>query len=393
MTNRELFLNYCAQTSEAPLALEITKAKDCYLYDQAGTQYIDLIGGISVCNVGHCNEAVVQAIQVQSEKYLHVMVYGETVQSPQVRYAEWLANHLPETLNSVYFTNSGTEATEGAMKLAKKVTGRTQFISCNNSYHGHTQGALSIMGSEYWKQNYRPLLPDCLLADYNDESILDLINTNTAAIIIEPVQAESGVIRANKVWLQKIRKQCDEKGVLLIFDEIQTGFGRTGTLWAFEDDQIIPDILLLGKALGGGMPLGAFIASKEMMHQFTSHPVLGHLTTFGGHPVCCAAGLAAAQFLTNGDLIQKVTEKESLFREQLQHPFIRNINSKGLLMSVWFESEAINFEVIRRCLSKGLFTDWFLFNSSSLRIAPPLIIAEAQITTACKIIVETLNEM
>jgi acetylornithine/N-succinyldiaminopimelate aminotransferase len=391
MNNRNLFLQYLAQTSEAPMALEITKAKDFYLYDENGNEYIDLIGGISVCNIGHCNTKVVEAITKQANDYMHVMVYGETVQSPQVQYAQWLVEHLPPTLNSVYFTNSGSEATEGAMKLAKRVTGKTGFVSCVNSYHGHSQGALSIMGSEVWKNNFRPLLPNCTTAAYNDDAILDLINHTTAAIIIEPVQAESGIIKANKEWLQKIKIRCNETCTLLIFDEIQSGFGRTGSLWAFEQYEVIPDILLLGKALGGGMPMGAFVANKKLMDTLSHNPVLGHLTTFGGHPICCAAGLASAKVLLEEKIIELVKEKEQLFIQHLQHPKINHINSAGLWMAVAVDDFDTNIKLINSCLQKGLFTDWFLFGSNYLRIAPPLNISDDAIIKACTIIKEALN--
>jgi acetylornithine/succinyldiaminopimelate/putrescine aminotransferase len=393
MNLRHLFITHLAQTSPEPIALEISRAEGCNLYDTNDKQYLDLIGGISVCNVGHRHPKVVQAIKDQVDKYLHVMVYGETIQSPQVQYASWLANHLPKILNSVYFTNSGTEATEGAMKLAKRVTGKTNFVSCNNSYHGHTQGALSVMGSENWKQKYRPLLPNCKQVNYNDDTIIGYITNETAAVIIEPIQAESGIVSAKKEWLQAIRKKCDSTCTLLIFDEIQSGFGRTGSLWAFEQFDVVPDILLLGKALGGGMPLGAFIADKKIMDTLTNAPILGHLTTFGGHPVSCAAGLAAAKVLLEEKMIDAVNEKENLFRKLLQHPQINKINSKGLWMALHVQDFTTNLKVIHQCLEKGLFTDWFLFADNCIRIAPPLTITNAQIEIACKIIVETLNEI
>lgn len=393
MNQRQLFLQHVAQTSLEPLALEIERAEGTYLYDTNDKAYLDIIGGISVCNVGHRHPKVIEAIKNQADKYLHVMVYGETVQSPQVQYATWLTNHLPKTLNSVYFTNSGTEATEGAMKLAKKVTKKSDFVSCYNSYHGHTQGALSIMGSEHWKQNYRPLLPGCHLVAYNDDTILSFINDTTAAVIIEPIQAESGVIKAKKEWLEKIREKCNQTCTLLIFDEIQSGFGRSGTLWAFEQYGVIPDILLLGKALGGGMPLGAFIADKKLMDALSYNPVLGHLTTFGGHPVSCAAGLAGAKALLDEQMMLSVVEKEQLFISLLQHPKIQFINSAGLWMAVGLDSFATNLKVIQNCLVSGLFTDWFLFATNCIRIAPPLTISIPEIEKACKIIVETLNSL
>jgi acetylornithine/N-succinyldiaminopimelate aminotransferase len=392
MNQRQLFLQHLAQTSPAPLALEITRAEGCYLYDAQGRAYLDIIGGISVCNMGHRHPAVVQAIKQQADAYLHVMVYGETVQAPQVRYAHWLVRHLPATLNSVYFTGSGTEATEGAMKLAKRVTGRTQMVACHNSYHGSTQGALSLMGSEYWRNAFRPLLPGIRHVEYNNEEMLDAITTQTACVFTEVVQAESGVTKASKDWLQAIRKRCDETGCLLVLDEIQSAFGRTGSLFGFEQYGVVPDILLLGKALGGGMPLGAFIADKKLMDTFTENPVLGHITTFGGHPVSCAAGLAAAEALMQSGLMNEVKEKEQLFLSLLKHPRIQYINSAGLWLAVGFDSFETNMKIIERCLQKGLFTDWFLFASSCLRIGPPLTITEEEIRRACTIILEVCSE-
>ncbi len=393
MTNRQLFLQHNAQTSTAPLALEIVKAEGCKLWDADGKEYIDLIGGISVCNVGHRHPRVIEAIQQQLDQYLHIMVYGELVQSPQVLYAKLLTDHLPASLNSVYFTNSGTEATEGAMKLAKRVTGRTEMVAFNNSYHGSTQGALSVMGNEYWRNNFRPLLPGIHHAAYNSFEALEHITTNTACVIAETIQAEAGVNAPLKEWIQALRNKCTQTGTLLILDEIQCGFGRNGSLWAFEQFGIVPDILLLGKALGGGMPLGAFIADKKMMDAFSDHPVLGHITTFGGHPVCCAAGMAAMNVLLNENLMAEVFTKEQLFRTCLHHPKIKSVRSRGLMIAVEFESFDQNKQVIDACIDYGVFTDWFLFASQSLRIAPPLTITEEEIKKACGVIVKVLNEI
>jgi acetylornithine/N-succinyldiaminopimelate aminotransferase len=393
MNQREIFLQHVAQTSPAPLALEVDRAQGCYLYDAAGRAYLDIIGGISVCNMGHCHPAVVKAVQEQAARYLHVMVYGETVQAPQVRYAQWLAAHLPAHLNSVYFTSSGAEAAEGAMKLAKRTTGRTQMVACHNSYHGSTQGALSLMGSEYWRNAYRPLLPGVSHAGFNSAELLNSITAQTACVFTEVVQAESGVVKADVAWLQALRQKCNETGALLVFDEIQSGFGRTGSLWAFEQYSVTPDILLLGKALGGGMPLGAFVASKKLMDCFTHNPVLGHITTFGGHPVSCAAGLAAAKALLKEDCIQQVSVKEQLFKKYLQHPAIKNINSAGLWMAVRFDSFETNMKVIETCLRLGVFTDWFLFAADCLRIAPPLTMSDAEIKRASKIILTVCDEI
>lgn len=392
MNNRQLFLTHVGQTSEAPLCLEIVKAEGSTLYDVNGRSYIDLIGGISVCNVGHRHPKVVEAIKKQADEYLHIMVYGELVQTPQVRYAELLCRHLPPTLNSVFFTASGTEATEGAMKLAKRYTGRTQIISFKNSYHGSTQGALSVMGSEYWQQAFRPLLPDVLQLEYNNFDELDAISHRTACVIAETVQAEAGVNVPNPDWLKALREKCDSTGTLLVLDEIQCGFGRNGSLWAFEQLGIVPDILLLGKALGGGMPLGAFISAKNIMDSFTHNPVLGHISTFGGHPVCCAAGLAAFEVLLEDNLVSQVAAKEKQFLSRLQHPLIRSVNSKGLMIAVAFDSFETNKKVIDALIEKGVFTDWFLFAAHCLRIAPPLTITEEEIRKSCEVLMQVLDQ-
>lgn len=392
ISNRQLFLNHVAQTSPAPMGLEIVKAKGCSLWDKDGKEYIDGISGFSVANIGHGHPAVIEAITRQANEYMHLMVYGEMIQSPQVAYAKLLTDHLPETLDCVYFTNSGTEATEGAMKLAKRYTGRTDMMAFKNAYHGSTQGALSLMGSEYWRNAYRPLLPGVFHADYNDFNSLDAITEKTACVIAEVVQAEAGVQVANINWLQALRQQCSHTGTLLVFDEIQTGFGRTGTLWAFEQCGIESDILLLGKALGGGMPLGAFIANKNVMQTLTDNPVLGHISTFAGHPVCCAAGMAAFNVLLQDDLIAGVAEKEALFHSLLVHPAIKKINSRGLLMALQFESSTLAQTVVHRCVKNGLITDWFLFGPDYMRVAPPLIISHEMIEVVCTIILTSIDE-
>lgn len=393
MNQRELFLQHVAQTSDAPLALEIVAAEGCKMYDRQGKEYIDVISGISVCNVGHRNPKVVQSIKDQLDKYMHIMVYGELVESPQVQYATKLASLLPATLNSVYFTSSGAEATEGAMKLAKRVTGRHNMVAFHDSYHGSTQGALSVMGSEYWRNAYRPLIPGIRHVHHNRMESLDAIDAHTACVIAEPIQAERGVMAPSLEWMKMLRQRCDETGALLVFDEIQTGFGRTGNLFAFEQFGIVPDIMLLGKALGGGMPLGAFVASKEMMDSFTLNPVLGHITTFGGHPVCCAGGMAALEFLVEEKLMDQVQKKEMLFRELLKHPAIKSFRSAGLLMAIEFDAWETNKKVIDLCISKGVFTDWFLFASHCMRLAPPLIIEEDEIRKACAIILECCDAL
>jgi acetylornithine/succinyldiaminopimelate/putrescine aminotransferase len=393
MTNRELFLRHNAQTSASPLAIEVVRAEGCNLWDAEKKKYIDLIGGISVCHVGHRHPKVIEAIKKQLDAYLHVMVYGELVQAPQVQYAKLITDHLPSTLNSVYFTNSGTEAVEGAMKLAKKITGRTAILAFNNAYHGSTQGALSIIGSEYWRNAFRPLLPGIIHADYNSFEALDLITSNTACVIAETIQGEAGVHAPLKEWITALRKKCTATGTLLVLDEIQCGFGRNGTLWAFEQFDIVPDVLLLGKALGGGMPLGAFVAGKQLMDAFTDNPVLGHITTFGGHPVCCAAGMAAMQVLIDEKLVEQVHEKEILFRSQLHHPVIKAVRSRGLMMAIEFESFETNKKIIDACIENGVFTDWFLFAAGSMRIAPPLTITREEIEIACATIISVLNKI
>ncbi len=392
MNQRELFFRHIAQTSTAPLALEIVKAEGMILYDVNGKGYIDLIGGISVCNIGHRHPKVVDAIREQVEKYLHVLVYGEFIQSPQVQYATNLVNHLPSSLNSVYFTNSGAEATEGAMKLAKRVTGKTQIVAFRQSYHGSTQGALSIMGDEYWRNAFRPLLPDILHLDHRSFEDLNQISERSACVVAETVQAESGVYASPKEWIQALRQRCDATGALLILDEVQTGFGRTGTLWNFQQMEIVPDILLLGKALGGGMPLGAFIADKKLMAALTDRPVLGHITTFGGHPVSCAAGLASFNTLLDEKWISQVFQKEKLFVELLIHPKIKALRSSGLLIAVEFENFEINKKIIDRCIENGVLVDWFLFAPQCMRIAPPLIISHDEIKKACTIILNAIDE-
>jgi acetylornithine/N-succinyldiaminopimelate aminotransferase len=392
MTQRQLFLNHVGQTSEAPLALEIVKASGSTLWDVNGKKYIDLIAGISVCNVGHCHPKVIEAIKKQVDQYMHIMVYGELVESPQVAYAKMLTDHLPTSLNSVFYTASGSEATEGAMKLAKRFTQRTQIISFKNSYHGSTQGALSIMGDEYWRNAFRPLLPGTMQLTYNSFEDLENITERTACVIAETVQAEAGVLVPQNNWLTALRKRCTQTGTLLVLDEIQCAFGRNGTLFSFQQFNVVPDILLLGKALGGGMPLGAFVANKKIMDALTHNPVLGHINTFGGHPVSCAAGLAALNVLLQEALIDTVKQKEQLFQSLLLHPSIKAVRSCGLMLAVEFESFAFNKKVIDALIEQGVFTDWFLFAANCLRIVPPLVITNEEIKIACQKIQEVLNQ-
>jgi acetylornithine/succinyldiaminopimelate/putrescine aminotransferase len=391
MHQRQLFLQYLAQTSPFPLSLEITRAEGMYLYDQTGKSYMDLIAGIGVSCLGHGHPAVIKAIKHQADQYLHTMVYGEFVLSPQTRLASLLCSVLPESLNNVYFVNSGTEATEGAMKLAKRFTGRQEIIACKKAYHGSTQGAASLMYPTDFISGYHPLLPGIRHIEFNCSFCLQQITRHTAAVIVEPVQAEWGVRAPFGEYLRQLRERCDETGTLLIFDEVQTGFGRTGSLFAFQQYGVVPDILLLAKGMGGGMPIGAFIAAKDIMQAISHQPILGHITTFGGHPVSCAASLATLQTLLESDLIHQVKYKEQLFRERLVHPDILEIRSAGLLMAVALSDFDRVQKVINACLNKGLLVDWFLFNNSSIRIAPPLIITEKEINIACQIILEALD--
>ncbi len=393
MNQRLLFLQHNAQTSKSPMLFEVERAEGVYLYDTTGKEYIDLISGISVCNLGHSNAAVINAIQEQIKRYMHTMVYGEFIQSPQTSFAVALTQHLPESLNTVYFTNSGSEATEGAMKLAKRYTGRTKLISFNKSYHGSTQGSLSMIGDEYFRNAFRPLLPEIYRYDYNDIEMIHHIDENTAAVFVELIQAESGIHIANKKWIRDLKERCTSKGALLIADEIQTGLGRTGSLFAFEQAEIIPDVILLGKALGAGLPLGAFIASKKLMDSFSENPILGHITTFGGNPVCCASGLAGFNELLNKGYINEITAKEKLFHLLLKHKAIKAVRSSGLMLAIEFENAVLNQKIISCCLGKGLITDWFLFAPQCLRIAPPLIISEELIRKACEIILESIDEV
>lgn len=393
MSNRLLFQQHLAHTTAFPMGLEIEKAEGIYLYGPNGEQYIDLISGISVSSLGHSNKNIRNKVKEQVDKYMHTLVYGEFILSPQVELADEILDVLPDTLNNVYLVNSGTEATEGALKLAKRYTGRSKLISCYDSYHGSTNGSLSLMSTPYFTSAFRPLLPQVSFIRFNEMADLDKIDNEVACVVIEPVKAEVGVESADKAFLVALREKCNEHGVLLIFDEIQVGCGRTGSMFAFEHYGVVPDILLLAKAFGGGMPLGAFISSKEIMKSLSDNPILGHITTFGGHPVCCAAALESIRILKTSDLICKVPEKEALFHKLLKHPKIKRVSSAGLLMAVHLSSFDFVYQVIKNCVSKGLITDWFLFNDGALRIAPPLIITEEQIKESCRIIIESIDEV
>ncbi len=388
---RQLFLNHVAQTSPAPLALEFIKGRGVWLTDIRKKRYIDFISGIGVSSIGHAHPAVVNAVQKQVRKYAHLMVYGEYVQSPQVRLAHKLAGLLPPSLSSVYFVNSGAEAVEAAMKLAKRATGRSQILSMQNAYHGSSQGALSIMGDEYFKTSFRPLLPDTGIIRFNNTEDLKQITSRTAAVFAETVQGEAGAVAPDAEWLKALRARCTETGALLVLDEIQAGVGRTGTLWAFEAYGVIPDILLLAKGIGGGMPIGLMIASQELTGLFTHNPVLGHINTFGGNAVCAAAALATLKVITDEKLYESVPEKEEMIRRFFRE---RNIpvSGKGLLLAAHFNDEDTNFKVIEKSIQNGLITDWFLFNSKALRMAPPLTISTREIGTALRRLEKSLQE-
>ena len=392
ISQRQLFLNHVAQTSDAPLMLEIERAKGCYLYDTEGVPYLDLIAGISVSVLGHRHKKVQKAVEKQVKRYWHTLVYGEFVLSPQVKLATLLTKHLPTHLDSVYFTNSGTEATEGAMKLAKRHTGRREIIACRNAYHGSTQGAMSLMSDTYFTENYQPLLRDIQWITFNDFSDINKITNLTAAVIVETIQAEGGIIVPTEGYLRALKNHCEAVGALLIVDEIQAGMGRTGSLWAFEQQDFEPDILLLANGLGGGMPIGAFISSHKIMQSLTHNPVLGHITTFGGHPVSAAAAYATLRFLIKSEVIHEVKYKENIFKKRLVHPQIKAVRSAGLWLAVELESFDYIQKVIKECLKNGVLTDWFLFNDKSLRIAPPLTISIKQINKACDVILAAIEK-
>jgi len=385
MNQRELFLRHVAQTSDLPLLgvdVNIKEAKGVKLIDANGKEYIDLISGISVSNIGHCHPKVLKAINAQSQKFMHLMVYGEFNQSPQVQYAKQLTDLLPQQLNSVYFTTSGSEATEGALKLAKRLTGRTEIICFKNAYHGSTHGALSVMGDEFFKNSFRPLLPDIKILEYNNLKELEQISSKTAAVIVEPIQGEAGVRKADKEFLKALRKKCDMHCAILIFDEIQTGFGRTGSLFAFEQAEVVPDILLIAKGMGGGLPVGAFVSSNKLMGCLTNDPVLGHINTFGGNAVCLAAAKATLEVIIEEKLGDRAKEIEKIIKDNLQHKLIKELRVFGALGAVDYGNEELNMRIIKSCIEAGIITDWFLFCSTAMRIAPPLTITDAELIAA-----------
>lgn len=394
LTHRDLFLRYVAQTSPSPLMLEIERAEGIYLYTTEGKRIIDLVSGVSVSNLGHSNPEVVEAVSQQAQRYMHLMVYGEYVQYPQVQLAQTLAQLLPNNLQSTYFVNSGSEAIEGAVKLAKRYTSRASIVSLKNAYHGGTHGALSLMGNEQFKQAFRPLVPGITQIRFNCLDDLQLIDKNAAGVVVEPVQGEAGIIPPEPNYLQALRDRCSQVGALLIFDEIQTGMGRTGALFAFEKYNVVPDILVLAKAFGGGMPLGAFISSKEIMETLTHNPVLGHITTFGGHPVSCAAALKTLQIITKDRLVETVEKKEKLFIAKLQgHKQVKSIRSSGLFCAVELGSAEKVQKLIKLGRETGFIADWFLFCDTAFRIAPPLTITETEIEEACRLILAALDQL
>ena len=381
---QKIFKLHQAQTFPFPSCLEIKSAKGSYIKDINNKEYLDFVAGVSACTLGHSNSIIIDAIKNQLDKYTHVMVYGEYIQSPQYKLAKLLADNLPKQLSTTYFVNSGTEAIEGAIKLAKRSTERSEIISCKNSYHGSTHGSLSVMGNEAQKTKYRPLLPDCNNIIFNDNESLDKITEKTAAVIIEPIQGATGFVVADKEFLSKLREKCNETKTMLIFDEIQSCFGRTGYLFAFEYYNVIPDILCVAKGMGGGMPIGAFISSHDLMKLLSIDPVLGHITTFGGHPVNCAASYATLDKLLNSNIMRDIKEKEMLFRSELNHPAIKEIRGKGLMLSIELDKEDIAKKLVNESLKEGLILFYFLFTKTSIRISPPLTITNEEIIKGCK---------
>lgn len=389
---RSLFYKHIGQTSPFPIGIEVDKAEGVYIIDSKGKKYIDMISGISVSNLGHGNKKIIKAISDQASKYIHTMVYGEHIQSPQVEFAANLTSYLPEQLNNIFYTNSGSEAVEGAMKLAKRYTGRYEIIACRNGYHGNTHGAQSLMDREYLSQNYRPFVPGIRFIEYNNIDSLVTITEKTAAVFTEVVQGDIGVKIASQEFMVALRKKCDETGTLLVFDEIQTGFGRTGKMFAFEHYNVYPDIMLIAKAMAGGMPAGALIADREKLSVFTKDPILGLISTFGGHPVSIAAAVASLSEIVEGNYIEQVPKKEKLIRAHIRHPAIKDIRSKGLLIAIDFGDSGIVKKVMSAAQEKGVLVDWFLYNDQCIRLAPPLVISTGEIHSACQILLESIEE-
>ena len=389
----DIYKKYQAQTFPYPSLLEIEKAKGSYIFDNKNKKYLDFVAGVSATSVGHSNQKILNAVKKQIDKYTHVMVYGEYIQEPQINLAKLLSDNLPNKLSTTYFTNSGTEAIEGAMKLAKRVNGRSEIIYCKDSYHGSTQGSLSVMGNEEYKSKYRPLLPNCKQIIFNDIKSLDIISLKTSAVIIETIQGASGFKIAEKNFLNELNKRCKKNNVLIIMDGIQTCYGRTGKLFGFEHTDVIPDILCIAKGMGGGFPIGAFISSWENMNKLTFNPKLGHITTFGGHPVNCAASLATLKYILKEKIIDSIESKEKLFRTHLKHKKIKSISGKGLMLSIDLYDNKHTNKIVEDCMKDGLLLFYFLFNDCSIRLTPPLTISNKEIVVGCKIIINNLNKI
>lgn len=390
---RKAFLENLGQTSSAPMLLEIVRAEGVWLYGNSGESYIDLISGVSVSNTGHSNTYVTSAIRQQLDSYMHLMVYGEYVQSTQVLFAEKIVSLLPESLNTIFFVNSGSEAVEGALKLARRFTGRKEIVSFANAYHGSTMGAMSVQGSDKYTAPFAPLIPGVIRSEYNNTAVQNLITENTACVIAEPIQAEAGVILPDHGFLELLRSRCNETGTLLIFDECQTGLGRTGRNFCFEHYQVVPDILILAKALGGGMPLGAFVAGKNIMSLLSTSPPLGHITTFGGHPVCCAAGMAAVEYSISNNLTENAVEMSWLFKRLLRHDLIKEVRGEGLLLAVELVNGGLIEKLVKNAPSYGIVVDYFLFCDNAFRIAPPLIISKNEVEIACSGLIKLLDDL
>lgn len=390
---KEDFLKYQAQTSPHPLALEISYAKGSYIFDIYGKSYLDFVAGVSANTLGHNHPKVSEAIKNQIDKYTHVMVYGEFILQPAVELTKLLAEHLPKPLETTYLTNSGTEATEGALKLAKRFTGRSEIIAANNAYHGNTQGSMSVCGSEKQNSAFRPLVPGIKFIRYNNITDLTKITTKTAAVILETIQGGAGFITPINNYLQQVKKRCEEVGALLILDEIQSGVGRTGYLFSFQYYNVVPDIFITGKGLGGGMPIGAFVSSSKLMNSLKQHPKLGHITTFGGHPVIASAALATLKEILNSGLMKEVNEKEVLFKKLLIHPLIKEIRGKGLMLAIMVDNSDMASEIIYKCLDKGLLLFWLLFEGRAIRITPPLTVSNKEIEQGCSTILKVLDEI
>ncbi len=386
-----IYKKYQAQTFPSPSLLHVKSANGSYIIDYDNKEYLDFVAGVSACSIGHCNKHISTAVQNQINKYSHVMVYGEYIQDPQYKLAKLLADNLPESLSTTYFTNSGAEAIEGAIKLAKRINKRSEIIYCKDSYHGSTHGALSVMGNEEYKSNYRPLLPNCNQIIYNKLESLEKISDKTSAVIVETIQGASGFIKASKKFLNQLKKKCIEFNVLIIFDEIQTCFGRTGKLFGFQHTEIVPDILCIAKGMGGGYPIGAFISSWDNMNKLTHNPKLGHITTFGGHPIGCTASYATLNYILNNNIIDSINKKEELFRKLLKHKKIKSISGKGLMLSLDLYDSMETVRVVESCMKDGLLLFYFLFNDSSVRITPPLTITNKEIEKGCKILLKNLD--